>query len=187
VLVRVVAFAAVLAAAAVLAPRVAPEMLSAFVGRQADSLAATPAGPPPPSRVADGESDAGDHAPAGRRIALRADGRGHFLANAVVNGRSIDVIVDTGATAVALSESTARRLGVFVPRSAYTRRISTANGVVMAAAVTLQEVRVGGISVRGVEAVVVPGDALPVSLLGMSFLTRLSKFELAGDQLVLTQ
>ena len=60
-------------------------------------------------------------------------------------------------------------------------------GVVMAARVNLREVRVGSVVLRDVTAVVVPGDALPVNLLGMSFLGRLSRFEIAGSQLVLSQ
>ena len=185
-LARVVIFAAVLSAGAVLAPRVAPGLLSAFVGSGAPDNAA-PAAAPPVHAVGRDEAPRDRPSLSGRRMALSADPRGHFLANAVVNGRSIDVIVDTGATTVALSEATARRIGVFVPRSAFTRPISTANGVVNVASVTLDEVRLGSVSVRGVEAVVIPGDALSVSLLGMSFLNRLSRFEFAGDQLVLTQ
>ena len=52
---------------------------------------------------------------------------------------------------------------------------------------TLDEVRLGNVALRDVTAVIVPGNALPVDLLGMSFLGRLSKFEIAGGQLVLTQ
>ena len=57
----------------------------------------------------------------------------------------------------------------------------------MAARVTLDEVRLGDVALRDVAAVIVPGNALPVDLLGMSFLSRLSKFEIAGRQLVLSQ
>ena len=181
-LARVAIFAAVLSVCAVLAPRVAPDLLSALVGSGAPDNAA-----PPMQAVSRDDAPRDRPSLSGRRTALSANSRGHFLANAVVNGRSIDVIVDTGATTVALSEATARRIGVLVPRSAFTRPITTANGVVNVASVTLDEVRLGGVSVRGVEAVVVPGDALSVSLLGMSFLKRLSRFELAGGQLVLTQ
>ncbi|HMN84818.1 MAG TPA: TIGR02281 family clan AA aspartic protease [Bauldia sp.] len=70
-------------------------------------------------------------------------------------------------------------------RSDFRYAVSTANGTVMVAMVELAEVRVGGITVRDVAATVVPGDALRTNLLGMSFLGRLSRFEMAGDQLVL--
>ena len=57
----------------------------------------------------------------------------------------------------------------------------------MAARATLSEVRLGNVVLRDVAAVIVPGNALPVDLLGMSFLGRLSKFEIASGQLVLSQ
>jgi aspartyl protease family protein len=123
----------------------------------------------------------------GRQVALRADPRGHFLTEATVNGRTIEMMVDTGATVVALTSESARRLGLFLSASDYTIPMSTANGVVMAAPVTLSEIRIGGISVRNVTATVMPGKVLGVNLLGMSFLQRLSKFELAGGKLVLVQ
>jgi aspartyl protease family protein len=123
-----------------------------------------------------------------RQVALRADPRGHFEANAVINGRSVPVIVDTGATTVAISSDTARRLGVLPDRSGYRVPISTANGTLRAAAVMLREVTVGSISIRNVEAMVIPGDALgDVGLLGMTFLSRLRKFEISQGQLLLTQ
>ena len=95
------------------------------------------------------------------------------------------MMVDTGATTVALTEATARRLGIRPARSDYRYPVSTANGVVMVALVTLDEVKVGGIGIRDVEATVIPGDALATNLLDMSFLARLSRFEMAGSQLVL--
>jgi aspartyl protease family protein len=96
-------------------------------------------------------------------------------------------MVDTGATAVALSAESARRLGIRPPQSAFRMPIDTANGIAYAAPVKLGEVRIGNVSVRNVEAIVVPGDALSINLLGMTFLSRLSRFEVAGGQLVLTQ
>ena len=122
-----------------------------------------------------------------RRVALDADRGGHFLAEAVINGRSVTVMVDTGATLVALTEETARRLGIRPAVSDFTIPIATANGTIRVAPVTLDEVKVGGIRVRDVAATVVPGDALGVNLLGMSFLGRLSHFEIADRQLVLVR
>lgn len=95
------------------------------------------------------------------------------------------MMVDTGATTVALTEATARRLGIRPARTDFRYPVATANGTVMVALVELGDVRVGGITVRDVAATVVPGDALRTNLLGMSFLGRLSRFEMAGDQLVL--
>jgi aspartyl protease family protein len=122
-----------------------------------------------------------------RKVAIPADASTHYFADAVVNGHTISVIVDTGATAVALTEESARRLGIRPAQSEFTARISTANGVVGAAPIVISEIRLGAITVRNVPAIVVPGNALGVNLLGMSFLSRLHKFEVGGGQLVLTQ
>ncbi len=190
-LARVATFAIVLCAVAVAVPRLAPGLLSAVERSAASSgpsaASQVPAAPPPSVQTASREDNATNNLGGYRQVALRADDRGHFVATAAVNGHSIDVIVDTGATTVALSDATAHRLGIYPALSAYTVRLSTANGMVKAAPVTLREIRLGAIAVRDVEAVVVPGDALPVSLLGMSFLKRLAKFEIAGSQLVLSQ
>jgi aspartyl protease family protein len=122
-----------------------------------------------------------------RKVAIPADASTHYIADAVVNGHTIRVIVDTGATAVALTEDSARRLGIRPTPSEFTARISTANGVVGAAPIVISEIRLGAITVRNVPAIVVPGNSLGVNLLGMSFLSRLHKFEVGGGQLVLTQ
>ncbi len=175
---RLVIFAMVLSAIAVTAPRLAPGLLSAVLHRGDAATAVSPVPvanavqPAPPDR---------------RRVTLSADAEGHFIAEAVIDGRTVTVMVDTGATLVALTEATARRLGIHPVRSDYRERLSTANGVVMAARVTLDDIRLGDVFLRDVEAVIVPGSALPVDLLGMSFLGRLSKFEIAGRQLVLSQ
>jgi aspartyl protease family protein len=121
-----------------------------------------------------------------RQVALAADSRGHFVATARINGRKVPVLVDTGATSVAISDQTARTLGYYLTKGDFTGRVSTANGVIPVARVTLREVTLGNVTVRNVEAAVSPGD-LGVNLLGMSFLGRLSKFEVNDGELVLTQ
>ena len=120
-----------------------------------------------------------------KRTTLRADYNGHFIANATINGKSIKVMVDTGATMVALNEETAHRLGIKMRSGGVF--ISTANGIIQAFPTVLKEVKIGGVVVRDVAAVVVPGNALDMNLLGMTFLKKLRKFELAGGQLVLTR
>jgi aspartyl protease family protein len=185
VLGRLVVFAAVLSVLAVSAPSLAPRLLSAVLHPQRDASgeSATPAAvrpaPLPPLPVRHNDSF--------RRVALSANPEGHFVADAVIDGGRVTVMVDTGATMVALTGATARRLGLDPAQSAYRQRLSTANGVVMAARATLSEVRLGNVVLRDVAAVIVPGKALPVDLLGMSFLSRLSKFEIADGQLVLSQ
>ena len=159
-------------------PRIAPDFLASAFRHNSDVPAAKPVAPPP----AEVSRSLG-----GRRVAIDADARGHFLVDATVNGRTVAVVVDTGATTVALTAETARRLGIHLAQSDYRAPISTANGVVAAAPVVLDEIRLGGITVRNVAAMVVPGNALEVNLLGMSFLGRLTKFEVGGGQLVLTE
>lgn len=123
----------------------------------------------------------------GRQVALDADRSGHYFADATVNGIAIRVMVDTGATTVALTADTAGRLGIYPPQSAYLLAISTANGAINAAPVTLDRIRLGTIDVYNVEAVVMPAGALRINLLGMSFLGKLSRFQAGGGQLVLVE
>jgi aspartyl protease family protein len=126
------------------------------------------------------------HGP-GRALSLRANSSGHFIVNALVEGHAIEMMVDTGATVVALNEATARRLGFRLSPGDFTASIGTANGVARAAPVTIEAISIGGIVVRQVPAAVVGGDALSINLLGMSFLKRLSKFEMSGGRLSLSE
>ena len=144
-------------------------------GSNAMAMAAKPA--PAPSQ----SSSAGY-----RTVTLRSDGRGHFQVEARVEGRSIDFLVDTGASMIALRESTAARLGIHPRVSDYNVKTHTANGVGKAARVQLNSVEVNGIMVRDVEAFVVPDEALSTNLLGMSFLSRV-KWTHDRGKLVLEQ
>jgi aspartyl protease family protein len=120
----------------------------------------------------------------GRRVELRADRSGHFFAGAYINGGRIEVMVDTGATIVALSYEDAGRAGIFPRDADFTGRVSTANGVARVAYVTLDAVSIDDITVRGVRAAVAEPGRLNTSLLGMSFLGKL-RTEIAGGTLVL--
>lgn len=115
---------------------------------------------------------------------LSRDMTGHFHADALVNGTHVRFMVDTGASDVALSPADAQRIGIDLSKLRYTIPYSTANGTIYAAAVTLDEVKVGGITLRNVDASVSQGG-LDRSLLGMSFLGRLSSVEVRGERLVL--
>ena len=121
------------------------------------------------------------HTPPPAVIAKAADG--HYWAQARMNGASVRVLVDTGATAVALTPADARRLGLEPGRLDYTRRIATAAGAVRAAPVVLDRVEVAGAPVEQVSALVVE-RGLSTSLLGMNYLGRLSGF--SADQAGLT-
>lgn len=111
-----------------------------------------------------------------REIVLPAGPGGHFIAALELNGRSVRGLIDTGATVVALSESTARRIGLSPSTLDYAISVSTANGLVKAASVTLKRIKVGSIAVDNVQAMVLPDAALSETLVGMSFLNRLSSF-----------
>jgi aspartyl protease family protein len=121
-----------------------------------------------------------------RTVRLEGDRNGHFHVDARVDGRSVEFVVDTGASKVVLRESAAARLGIFPRPSEYTGRSSTANGVAKYAPVRLNRVEVDGIMVYDVDAAVMPDSALNVNLLGMTFLSRV-KFAHDRGRLVLEQ
>jgi aspartyl protease family protein len=109
---------------------------------------------------------------------------GHYWAQAKIEGRAVQVLVDTGATVVALTRADARRLGVDPAPEAFTGKVQTATGVVRAAPVELKTISVAGVRVDNVEALVVE-EGLTYSLLGMSYLGRLSAFEATPNGLTL--
>lgn len=123
----------------------------------------------------------------GRSTRIKADGSGHYVAKAKLNGRTADVLVDTGATRVAINESMARRIGIKLQKSDFKYKVNTANGQTMAAAIIIKQVEIGRVSASNVEATVLKDSALDGILLGMSFLGKLKRFEVAGGTLVLTQ
>jgi aspartyl protease family protein len=122
-----------------------------------------------------------------RTVTVQSDRGGHFQVEGSVDGRRLDFMVDTGATVVALRERDANKLGIFPRPSEYTGRTSTANGVIAVAPVRLSSLEINGIRVYDVPAVVIPDQALSVNLLGMSFLSRVRRFEVANGRLVMEQ
>jgi aspartyl protease family protein len=125
--------------------------------------------------------------PAPLSVTLAADPQGHFLVEPIINGTRLRMLVDTGASLVVLPREDARRLGINPAPSEFRAAVSTANGSVLVAPILLKEITVGGVSVRDVRAAVFPDNKLQVGLLGMSFLSKLSYFEVAGGRLVLKQ
>jgi aspartyl protease family protein len=121
-----------------------------------------------------------------RTVTLNSDSHGHFQTEARVEGRSIDFLVDTGASSIALRESSAARLGIHPSARDYSIKTLTANGVGKAARVQLARIEVGGITVRDVDAIVVPDESLSTNLLGMTFLSRV-KWSHDRGRLVLEQ
>lgn len=122
-----------------------------------------------------------------RTAKIAGDGRGHFHAEASIGGRRAAFLVDTGASIVALSEPDADRLGVRAGPNDPKVVLQTANGKVTGARVRLASIDIGGVRVQDVDAVILPGHALKQNLLGMSFLSRISRYEFRSGQLVLEQ
>ncbi|KQS98097.1 MULTISPECIES: TIGR02281 family clan AA aspartic protease [unclassified Rhizobium] len=108
---------------------------------------------------------------------------GHFEANVAVNGVSVQMLVDTGASRVALSYDDAEKLGLAPETLSYTQSILTANGEARAAPVTLAEVSIGPIVRKDVKAMVTQQGMLDQSLLGMSFLSTLDFLQMQTDEL----
>jgi aspartyl protease family protein len=122
-----------------------------------------------------------------RSISIPPDTRGHFQTDGRIDGQRIDFMVDTGASVVALNEKSAARFGLRPSRGDYNATVTTANGTIKAARTRLTMLDIGGIVVRDVEAMVLPDEALSQNLLGLSFLSKLKRFEYANGRLVLEQ
>lgn len=123
----------------------------------------------------------------GRKVRLAADERGHFLADFRLNGRSVPALVDTGASVVAINRTTARRIGIRLSPSDFTRSARTANGTAKAAGVTIERIEIGRVEFRDVPAVVLEDEALSHTLIGMSFLSRLTRFGVEDGEMVLEE
>lgn len=112
---------------------------------------------------------------------------GHYYAKARINGAEIDVLIDTGATGVALTFEDARRIGYTPSPSQFTVRTQTANGEGRVAPTTISDIAVGNVSVQNVRAHVAEPGRLGITLLGMAFLGRLSRAEMRNGVLILQQ
>ncbi|GAB4514332.1 MAG: hypothetical protein Tsb0019_12240 [Roseibium sp.] len=113
--------------------------------------------------------------------------QGHFIADAYLNGRAVDMLVDTGATLTALPESLAEDIGIFLAPSDFKYPVRTANGTVYAAKAVIDGVRIGTIRLNGIDTMVLKDASLGEPLLGMSVLNELERFDMSGGTLVLVQ
>ncbi len=147
------------------------------------AAANTRAAPPAASGAAETSSSAANY----RTMTIQRGSNGHFNVDAEVDGRRMEFLVDTGASVIALRESDAARLGIHPAQREYTARVSTANGIVRAAPVELNRVEVGSLTVRNVQALVLPDESLGQNLLGMSFLSRVRWEHDPDGRLVLEQ
>lgn len=120
------------------------------------------------------------------QVTIRRSSGGHFLARATIDGVSVRFLVDTGASDVVLTQADARRLGFDPGQLTYSRLYRTANGTGTGAPVRLQSLRIGPIIVTDVRASV-NGAPMDRSLLGLSFLNRLSEYRVRADEMMLLQ
>lgn len=125
--------------------------------------------------------------PLGRKVRVSVDPMGHFVAEFRLNGRRVDAMVDTGATLVAINASTARRIGINLIPADFKYEVTTANGKARAAGAMIDRLQIGRIAVDNVQAVVLDDEALKGTLIGMSFLKELSKFQVEDGALLLVQ
>jgi aspartyl protease family protein len=159
--------------------------LGSMMAEMADKMTPTPASATPSAKKAVVVETA---APAAlRSLIVPRDGRGHFKTEGRIDGQRIGFMIDTGASVIALNESSAARFGLRPSHSDYKATVSTANGTVKAAPTRLAMVEIGGLIVRDVDAMVLPDTALSENLLGLSFLSKLKRFEYANGKMVLEQ
>ena len=119
----------------------------------------------------------------GRTVEIVRGHAGDFQVATQVNGTRVPMLLDTGASAVVLTQDAARAAGLPLEMLAYTVNIDTANGRTRAAAVTLDRLGVGTIVEHAVPALIAQPGQLKTSLLGMTFLNRLESWEVRGDKL----
>lgn len=119
------------------------------------------------------------------KIIINISQDGHFYTNAKINGVDVRFMIDTGASDIAINLADAKRIGIDLTKLNFNRRYQTANGVSFGAAVILEKVEIVGVKFEKLNASVNNAN-MGVSLLGMSFLKRLKKYEVFQDQLILT-
>ncbi|MDE0716894.1 MAG: TIGR02281 family clan AA aspartic protease [Rhodospirillaceae bacterium] len=118
-----------------------------------------------------------------RSLTVRASGNGAFFMDVFLNGRPARMLVDTGATGLALSPVDAVAAGLDIERLRYTVPVQTADGAALAAHAVLDSIQVGGLTFRNQRALVLRQGQ--ISLLGVTILRRFRSFEISGDRLTL--
>jgi aspartyl protease family protein len=116
-------------------------------------------------------------------VSRATDGQFHF--GAIANGHQMRMMFDTGASSVVLTHEDAQAMGLKLNDDDFSITVRTANGTTRAAPVTLKSMEIGGIREDNVRAMVAQPGRLTENLLGMTFLERLSSYEVRADQLTL--
>ena len=145
-------------------------------------------GAEPPKTESVNVIEEADIEPSMRRSAVmlvRHDG--HYWARSLVNRKaSVDFMVDTGASTVAVTQNDARKMGFRPEDLEYSSRIRTAGGITYGADIVIDSIKVGQVEVKNVNAIVMK-EELTQSLLGMSFLRELYSYEFRSDRLIIRQ
>lgn len=123
----------------------------------------------------------------GGEIEIKAGQHGHYSTAIEVNGTRLEVLVDTGASMVALTYEDASQAGLTLRSSDFTQRVQTANGTARFAPVVLDRVQLAHITLTQVTAAVAEPGRLANSLLGMSFLSRLQRVDMRGGVMTLVE
>ena len=159
--------------------------IGTFMAQIADKMAAAHVVPNSQPSIAAATAPTSDAS--NRSLRIPRDERGHFQTDARIDGQRVRFMVDTGASVIALNETSAARFGLRPSPAEYNAQVTTANGTVKAARSQIAMIDVGGLIVRDVDAIVLPDEALSENLLGLSFLSKLRRFEYANGQMVLEQ
>jgi aspartyl protease family protein len=126
-------------------------------------------------------------APETREVKIYRNAKGAYTTVGSINGRTVDIMVDTGASAIAMSATEARRLGISYRLDGDPVGVTTASGTVPGHRVTLDRVSVGEITVRNVDALVIPGDLPEQVLLGLTFLNRVEMRQEGAEMVLRTK
>jgi aspartyl protease family protein len=169
----VLTFAAFAIAAGIVVPKYAAQMHAGS--------------PAPTMMAARSETPAASSSSDSRSVVISPGRNGHFEVAGSVDGRRMDFMVDTGASVIALTARDAAMIGIHPAESEYSAMVRTANGTVRAAPVMLDRVEIDDIVVYDVAAMVLPDGALADNLLGLTFLSKLHRFEYSDGKLVLEQ
>jgi len=121
-----------------------------------------------------------------RTASLRKEGDGHYWATAYVNGTPVKFLVDTGASLVALTLQDARKAGIDTDKLQKNAEVRTAGGKVQAATAFIEKIEIDGVKIENVQAVIID-KGLEHSLLGMSFLNRLDRWDVTANAIVIKQ